>query len=86
MISAEIESELVDLPEMEAAEYLRDLGVSESGVGALIRAVYRLLGLRTYLTTAKKKHGHGQFMPATKRRRLRELSIRISSADLSRRK
>ena len=55
VISAEIESELVDLSEAEAAEYLRDLGVTESGVGALIRAVYHLLGLRTYLTTGEKE-------------------------------
>jgi GTP-binding protein YchF len=55
VISAEIESELVDLSETEAAEYLRDLGVNESGVGALIRAVYHLLGLQTYLTTGEKE-------------------------------
>ncbi|PYJ44050.1 MAG: redox-regulated ATPase YchF [Verrucomicrobia bacterium] len=55
VISAQIESELVDLSEVEAAEYLRDLGVNESGVGALIRAVYHLLGLRTYLTTGEKE-------------------------------
>src|SRR5437588_8908290 len=55
VISAQIESELVDLSEAEAAEYLRDLGVHESGVGALIRAVYHLLGLRTYLTTGEKE-------------------------------
>jgi len=55
VISAEIESELVDLSEAEAQEYLRDLGVAGSGVGALIRAVYHLLGLRTYLTTGEKE-------------------------------
>jgi GTP-binding protein YchF len=55
VISAQIESELIDLDETEAAEYLRDLGVNESGVGALIRAVYHLLGLCTYLTTGEKE-------------------------------
>jgi ribosome-binding ATPase len=55
VISAQIESELVDLSEAEAKDYLRDLGVNESGVGALIRAVYHLLGLRTYLTTGEKE-------------------------------
>src|SRR5205085_7160985 len=44
IISAQIESELVDLSEAEAQEYLRDLGVEGSGVSALIRAVYHLLG------------------------------------------
>jgi len=55
VISAQIESELVELPEEEAAEYLKDLGVAESGVGALIRAVYHLLGLRTYFTTGEQE-------------------------------
>jgi GTP-binding protein YchF len=55
VISAQIESELVDLSEPEAQEYLRDLGVEGSGVSALIRAVYHLLGLRTYLTTGEKE-------------------------------
>jgi hypothetical protein len=55
VISAQIESELVDLSEAEAHEYLRDLGVTGSGVSALIRAVYHLLGLRTYLTTGEKE-------------------------------
>jgi GTP-binding protein YchF len=55
VISAQIESELVDLSEAEALEYLRDLGVEGSGVSALIRAVYHLLGLRTYLTTGEKE-------------------------------
>jgi ribosome-binding ATPase len=55
IISAQIESELVDLPETEAKEYLAGLGVSESGVGSLIRAVYHLRGLRTYLTTGEQE-------------------------------
>lgn len=55
VISAQIESELVDLPEEDAQEYLSGLGVNSSGVGALIRAVYHLLGLRTYLTTGEQE-------------------------------
>ena len=55
VISAQIESELVDLPEAEAQEYLSGLGVKSSGVGSLIRAVYHLLGLRTYLTTGEQE-------------------------------
>src|SRR5207244_13149049 len=55
VISAQIESELVDLGENEALEYLRGLGVEDSGVHALIRAVYHLLGLRTFLTTGEKE-------------------------------
>jgi len=55
VISAQIESELVDLSEQEALEYLRNLGVEDSGVHALIRAVYHLLGLRTFFTTGEKE-------------------------------
>ncbi len=55
VISAQIESELTELSEQEAADYLQDLGVQGSGVGSLIRAVYHLLGLRTYLTTGEQE-------------------------------
>src|SRR6266567_1070890 len=55
VISARIESELADLSEEEALEYLRGLGVEDSGVHALIRSVYHLLGLRTFLTTGEKE-------------------------------
>jgi GTP-binding protein YchF len=55
VISAQIEADLMDLSDAEAKEYLEGLGVSESGVGALIRAAYHLLGLRTYLTTGEKE-------------------------------
>jgi GTP-binding protein YchF len=55
VISAQIESELVDLSGEEAAEYLRGIGVESSGVSELIRAVYHLLGLRTYLTTGEQE-------------------------------
>ena len=55
VISAQIESELVDLSEDEALEFLRGLGVEDSGVHALIRAAYHLLGLRTFLTTGEKE-------------------------------
>ncbi len=55
VISAQIESDLVDLSEPEQLEYLESLGVKESGVGTLIRAAYHLLGLRTYFTTGEKE-------------------------------
>jgi GTP-binding protein YchF len=55
VISANIESELTDLDAAEAAEYLKDLGVSDSGVSRLIKSVYDLLGLQTYLTTGEKE-------------------------------
>jgi GTP-binding protein YchF len=55
VISAQIESELADLPPEEAKEFLAWLGVTDSGVSQLIRAAYHLLGLRTYLTTGPKE-------------------------------
>ena len=55
VISAQIESELADLPAEEAKEFLAGLGVEDSGVSQLIRAAYHLLGLRTYLTTGPKE-------------------------------
>jgi len=55
VISAQIESDLIDLSEAEAKEFLKELGVSESGVGALIRGTYHLLGLRTYFTAGEKE-------------------------------
>jgi ribosome-binding ATPase len=55
VVSAEIESQLAELPEDEAADYLAGLGVAESGVDRLIRAVYHLLGLRTFFTASEKE-------------------------------
>jgi GTP-binding protein YchF len=54
-ISAQIESELADLPEGEAVEFLAEMGVSESGAGQLIHKSYSLLGLQTYFTTGEKE-------------------------------
>ncbi len=53
VISAQIEEELVELSPDEASEFLGDMGVSDSGVSDLIKAVYHLLGLRTYITTGE---------------------------------
>ncbi len=55
VISAQIESDLMDLSDAEANDFLKELGVNESGVGALIRATYHLLGLRTYFTAGEKE-------------------------------
>jgi ribosome-binding ATPase len=55
VISAQIESDLIDLSDAEAKDFLKELGVNESGVGALIRGTYHLLGLRTYFTAGEKE-------------------------------
>ena len=54
-ISARIEAELIDLSPEEAQEFLKDLGVSDSGVSNLIRSSYALLGLQTYFTAGEKE-------------------------------
>ncbi|MBW4691184.1 MAG: redox-regulated ATPase YchF [Lyngbya sp. HA4199-MV5] len=55
IISAQVESELVDIPEADRADFLESLGVQEGGLKSLIRATYELLGLRTYFTTGPKE-------------------------------
>ena len=55
VISAQIESDLVDLAPDEADAFLKELGVEESGIGALIRSTYHLLGLQTYFTAGEKE-------------------------------
>jgi ribosome-binding ATPase len=55
VISAQIESDLVDLSPDEAEAFLKEMGVQESGMGALIRATYHLLGLRTFFTAGEKE-------------------------------
>ena len=54
-ISAQVESELVDLRVFERQDYLDGLGVKEGGLQSLIKASYDLLGLRTYFTTGEKE-------------------------------
>ena len=55
VVSAQIESDLVDLSPDEAKEFLQALGVAESGAGQLIRAAYHVLGLRTFFTFNEKE-------------------------------
>jgi len=51
IVSAQVESELVELSPEEKVDFLAALGVEEGGLTSLIKATYKLLGLRTYLTT-----------------------------------
>lgn len=55
VISAQVESELIELNEEERQDFLESLGVTEGGLMTLIRATYELLGLRTYFTTGPKE-------------------------------
>jgi len=50
-IDAKIEAEIAGLPEEEQAEYVKELGLKQSGLDKLIKAAYNILGLITFLTT-----------------------------------
>jgi len=52
-ISAKLEAELADLNETEAREYLKELGMNETGLDKLITTSYKLLNLVTYLTSGE---------------------------------
>lgn len=55
IISAKIEEELVALGKDEAKEYLADLGVETSGIDKMIKSVYSLLKLLTFITAGEKE-------------------------------
>ena len=54
-ICAGIEAELAELDGEEKAAFLADLGIKESGLDALIRASYTLLGYISFLTAGPKE-------------------------------
>jgi GTP-binding protein YchF len=54
-VCAAIEAEIAQLPEVERAEFLRDLGLVEPGLNRVIRGAYELLGLLTYFTAGPKE-------------------------------
>lgn len=49
-VCAKIESELSELSDEDKTDFLKDLGIKESGLDKLIYATYDLLGLATYFT------------------------------------
>ena len=50
-INVRLESEIASLPESEQAEYIKELGLTQSGLDKLIQSSYRILGLETFFTT-----------------------------------
>lgn len=52
-VCARLESELADLSPEEAAVYMKDLGIVESGLDKIIKAGYGLLNLITFLTSGE---------------------------------
>jgi len=63
LISAKIEEELAELGTDEAQEYLKELGIQDSGIDRMIKSVYKLLNLRTFIT-AGEKEVHAWTIPA----------------------
>jgi GTP-binding protein YchF len=55
LLDAKLESELIDLDEVDAAELLESTGQSESGLNQLARIGFDTLGLQTYLTAGPKE-------------------------------
>jgi hypothetical protein len=54
-IDAKIESELSELSDLEKIEYMKELGIAESGLDKLIKASYQLLNLITFITAGPKE-------------------------------
>ena len=52
-ISAKIEADLAELGAEEAAIFMEELGLDESGLSRLIREAYKLLGLQSYFTSGE---------------------------------
>jgi GTP-binding protein YchF len=55
VVSAAIEAELVAMDPGDRAEYLKELGLAETGLARVIRAGYELLGLKTFFTAGPKE-------------------------------
>ena len=54
-ISAKIEADLADMEADEAALFLEEMGLTESGLARLAREAYALLGLQSYFTSGEKE-------------------------------
>jgi len=50
-INVKLEEEVAALPEAEQAEYIKELGLEQSGLDKLIQSAYKTLGLETFFTT-----------------------------------
>lgn len=52
-VAARLESEIAELSEEEARDFLAEMGMHESGLDKLIKASYKLLGLINFLTAGE---------------------------------
>ena len=50
-VNVKMEAEIAALPEEDQAEYIKELGLEQSGLDKLISAAYKILGLDTFFTT-----------------------------------
>ena len=54
-VNVRTEEEIAALPEEDQAEYIKELGLEQSGLDKLIRAAYKILGLDTFFTTGQEE-------------------------------
>jgi GTP-binding protein YchF len=55
LVDAKLETELAQLDDADRDEYLKDLGLQESGLERIITAAYKTLGLITFITAGPKE-------------------------------
>lgn len=55
LIDAKLETELAQFEDADRVEYLKELGLAESGLNKIISAAYKTLGLITFITTGPKE-------------------------------
>lgn len=53
VVCAKMESELSEMEDSEKEEFLKEMGIANSGLDKLIFATYNLLGLQTFFTSGK---------------------------------
>ncbi len=67
-LNIKLEEEIAGLPDQERKEYIKELGLEQSGLEKLIKTSYELLGLVTFFTTGKDETrawtvGRGAYAP-----------------------
>jgi hypothetical protein len=65
-IDVKLESELAELTDDERADYMKELGITESGLDRLANAAYKLLNLITFITAGPKESKAWTIVKGTK--------------------
>ena len=55
VICGELEAQIAQLPPEEREDFLKEMGLEEPGLDALVRAAYKLLNLETFFTAGPKE-------------------------------